>query len=91
MNIHERIKKLLDDGKPVDSMALGRVGKILSVDDHPLFPVNIEGFYGNYRCCTTFLSGDKVDLKYDEEKYRWYVYNTDWEPILEQGRKSTRG
>lgn len=81
MNIHQQIKVHLDQGDIVYSFALGRVGQIIAVDDHPFAPVTIKPNYKNYTCATTFTVGDKVKLveKEDAEgKPIWAVVNTEW-------------
>lgn len=83
MNIHDQIKNILASGQHVYSNAWGRVGEIVSVDDHPSgFTVNIcpkSREWNQYvrhthqHGATTFLHGDKVELVYRDGV--WYVVN----------------
>lgn len=89
MNIHEDIKKLLNDGKIVYSFALGRVGQIIDVHPHPSgFVVEVcpKGRtwnpvtrHNHQHGVTTFLIGDPVELHKKEDaagKEIWVVQNT---------------
>lgn len=72
MNIHEGIRKRMAQGYTVHSNALGRVGQITHVSDNPkdeypviVTPVGRRGLDG----ATSFLRGDKVELKKTQTGY----------------------
>lgn len=62
-NIHQQIKELIESGALVYSFALGRVGQIISVDDHPSgYVVNIHNRVARFSGATRFDEGDPVKL-----------------------------
>jgi hypothetical protein len=70
-DIHAEISEHLASGHEVYSRALGRVGKILAVEDRFVRVKTVQGIG-----VTTFSSGDKVHLKTDDGK-TFYVVNSD--------------
>lgn len=74
MTINEQIHEKLKSGAEVYSYALGRVGKVVAVDDHPLFPVQLEVQKKIY--ATTFDQGDPVKLHYSVNSGRWEIVHT---------------
>lgn len=69
--MHDEIKALLDKGEIVYSFALGRVGQIMSVDNHPsgfqveICPKRVNDRVSRHRHthgATTFVIGDPVEL-----------------------------
>lgn len=71
--MHERIRNILDGGHEVFSCALGRIGHVLDVyDDLDVVKVKHPSREGGV---TTFERGDKVDLRWNEDKNRYEVHN----------------
>ena len=70
-DIHAEISKHLANGHEVHSRALGRIGKVLAVEDGFVRVKTVQG-----EGVTTFYSGDKVHLKTDDGK-TFYVVNSD--------------
>lgn len=90
MTIHDEIKALLDRGEIVYSFALGRVGQIMSVDNHPSgFVIEIcpksrtHNDITRHRHphgATTFVVGDDVELQKKQDasgRDIWAVINKD--------------
>lgn len=86
--IHDEIKRLLDNGEIVYSFAAGRVGQIMSVDNHPSgFAIEVCPKGRTYNTitrhrhihgATTFIVGDPVELQKKQDadgKPVWAVVN----------------
>ena len=69
-DIHAEISNHLSTGAMVQSRALGRVGKVLAVEDGFVRIKTVRG-----EGVTTFRSGDKVHLKTEDGK-TFYVVNS---------------
>jgi hypothetical protein len=74
LRMNEKIRTLLAEGQKVHSCAAGRVGEVVAVDDHPLFPVTIRPRGKKLMGATTFDVGDPVELQRRDEGC-WYVVN----------------
>jgi hypothetical protein len=67
LRMNEKIRTLLTEGQKVHSCAAGRVGEVVAVDDHPLFPVTIRPKGRKLTGATTFDVGDPVKLQWRDD------------------------